>query len=143
MRTTRVHPGCDDASFSCAASSWIRKFNTSTKCTWNATVWQPRGHGGRLRIGGKVQLLEEITDPVPAIHSYECLSRNGYGSLIIASATEFHADPFEFRDPLPGALAAHAQNLLRFPDHNAEGRALVADTTARIADAATRAQPRR
>ena len=85
-------------------------------------------------------ILEAITDPVAEANWLLGLPR--VGSLFMASATEFHADPFDVPDPLPSA-AAHAQNLLRFPDHNAEGRALVADTTARIADAATRAQPRR
>ena len=38
-----------------------------------ATVWH-RGDAAELRIGGKVQL--DGDDGRPAIHSYECLSRN-------------------------------------------------------------------
>ena len=85
-------------------------------------------------------LLRAIPDPLAEANWLLGLPR--VGSLFLASATEFHADPFEVPDPLPPA-EAHAQNLLRFPDHNAEARALVADTAARIKDAATRAETRR
>ncbi len=76
-------------------------------------------------------ILWAITDPVAEANWL--LGLPPVGSLFVASATEFHADPFEVPDPLPPAEAL-AQNLLRFPDHNAEARALVAATLARLSD---------
>ena len=75
--------------------------------------------------------LRELADPVAAANLL--LGLPPVGSLFVASATEFHADPFEVPDPLPPA-EAQAQNLQQFPEHNAEARALVEATTHRIAD---------
>ena len=84
-------------------------------------------------------ILRAITDPVAEAN--RLLGLPPVGSLFIAPATVYHADPFEVPDPAAPA-AAQAQNLLRFPDHNVEARALVAATMARIAaaNAATRGQ---